>query len=698
MAKTVLLIDSATKLIVAETNPPGDLTTIEEMQGQGFTSHSADHQWVCRTLVAPASGMTITNSDGVAGDPTFAFTGDFAGLLGLTGTGFAVRETTGGTWVTRSLTGTANQISISDPDGLTGNPTFSLPQDIGTGSTMTLQGLNVTTLHVTGATGLQKAVGGTLTDAISGTDFAPATFTGATGSILKNDLSGGFTAAVARTDYLPATTGAAMQKADGAGGLTGATPNTDFLPATTGSAIQKAVSGGLTGAVSGVDYAPATFTGATGSVLKNDLSGGFTAATMNLDYLPGTTGNSIQKAAAGGLTAATANTDFLPATSPVVTDSLSTPALVATNTVGSENVAALVDYDFSGTPNWTGTNWVRPVTGTLTTVAVDSGAKTFTRTGGDFTADGFQVGMTVTWTGFTNGGNNGSFIVTTLTNTVMTCSGAAGLVTEGAGASVSASSNVWSHLVGANATTLANVNLDLGTPVTGQVFQLVYTVVTNTTGALTPSFGGSDGRTVGSVGGTIIGSTETITVSGSGPLTFTPDGSWVGWIDTVSLKPITPATVVIGSQSLGAQTLSAVKTGLAGSSVSKYQWSNAMVAGLGASLTGDLKVCTLPARTIVKNAYIVIDSAAGGVTTLTVALGRTGASYIDYIVASDAKAAANTVYGDGSAERGTNLTGYDMGSLQTFTDIYLHFVSTGTNLSTVTTSTGTVYLETVVLP
>lgn len=130
----------------------------------------------------------------------------------------------------------------------------------------------------------------------------------------------------------------------------------------------------------------------------------------------------------------------------------------------------------------------------------------------------------------------------------------------------------------------------------------------------------------------------------------------------------------------------------------RYDWTNAMVVALGAVLSGNVSVCTLPAKTILTNAYIVITSAGGTVTTLTVSLGRTAATYVDYIVASDAKAAANTVYGDASGERGTNLTGYDLPSFTGTTVVNAQFVSTGTNLNTVTTSTGTVYLETILLP
>lgn len=149
---------------------------------------------------------------------------------------------------------------------------------------------------------------------------------------------------------------------------------------------------------------------------------------------------------------------------------------------------------------------------------------------------------------------------------------------------------------------------------------------------------------------------------------------------------------------LTAATMTVTNNAVAKSSVTRVDWTNAMVTALGATTAGDVSVITLPAKTIVRNAYVVITGAAGTVSTLTVSLGRTGASYIDYIVASDAKAAANTVYGDASAERGTNLTGYDLPSFTGTTTLQAHFVSTGGNLSTVTNSSGSIFIETATLP
>jgi hypothetical protein len=130
----------------------------------------------------------------------------------------------------------------------------------------------------------------------------------------------------------------------------------------------------------------------------------------------------------------------------------------------------------------------------------------------------------------------------------------------------------------------------------------------------------------------------------------------------------------------------------------KASWTNAMVVALGANATGDITVATLPAKHKVIDVAVVIDTACQHADTLTISVGRTDTDYIDYIVASNAKAAANTVYGDASAERGTNLTGYDLPSYTATTAIKAHFVAGSGHLDDVTTCTGHVTITTQLEP
>ena len=155
--------------------------------------------------------------------------------------------------------------------------------------------------------------------------------------------------------------------------------------------------------------------------------------------------------------------------------------------------------------------------------------------------------------------------------------------------------------------------------------------------------------------------------------------------------------VAIAGQALTAATMTEENTARLLTATSSYTWSNAqLVTALGGGTTGDIKVATLPAKTQVNDALVVITGAASGPPSLTVACGRTSAAYIDYIVASDAEAAANTVYGDASGERGTNLTGYDLPSYTGTTDVYCHFIAGDT--TAVTGSSGRVILKTTLVP
>ena len=77
---------------------------------------------VAASLTAPAAGISIT---GGAGTITFALANDLSALEGLGGTGIAVRSAAD-TWVQRSVAVTASTgLSISNGDGVAGDPTLS---------------------------------------------------------------------------------------------------------------------------------------------------------------------------------------------------------------------------------------------------------------------------------------------------------------------------------------------------------------------------------------------------------------------------------------------------------------------------------------------------------------------------------------------------------------------------------------------
>lgn len=89
----------------------------------GIAAGNGTSALVGRTLTAPAAGITISNPNGATGNPTFALANDLAAVEGLATLGFAVRSATD-TWVTRTFTA-GTGITITNPDGISGNPVIN---------------------------------------------------------------------------------------------------------------------------------------------------------------------------------------------------------------------------------------------------------------------------------------------------------------------------------------------------------------------------------------------------------------------------------------------------------------------------------------------------------------------------------------------------------------------------------------------
>lgn len=219
--------------------------------------------------------------------------------------------------------------------------------------------------------------------------------------------------------------------------------------------------------------------------------------------------------------------------------------------LSAEYITDVKNRDFSAATDWAGTNWKIPLLAVAQAndITVAATGKTFTRTAGSFLTDGFQVGMSVTWSGFAKAGtlNNGTFVISTVTALVMTCSTAT-LSDEIPADYVacSATSPVWSHAVaGANAATLASAKLTAA-PANGDCFQIIITVVTKTANSLNVTIGSvSMNWALGKVAGTQTAYTFDIFAASASVLTITPGATWLGWIDDISVKKVTLASVLL---------------------------------------------------------------------------------------------------------------------------------------------------------
>jgi hypothetical protein len=133
------------------------------------------------SLIQPAAGITISNADGTTGSPTFALANDLAGVEGLSTYGLAAR-TADGVWTTRTLTGTAGRIVVTDGDGITSEPTFDLApitqSASGTFSKVTLDGFG-------------RVVGNTAVTTSDITALVDATYVNVAGDTMTGNLNMG---------------------------------------------------------------------------------------------------------------------------------------------------------------------------------------------------------------------------------------------------------------------------------------------------------------------------------------------------------------------------------------------------------------------------------------------------------------------------------------------------------------------------
>jgi len=347
-----------------------------------------------RSIAVSGAGLSVSNANGTGGDPTLALSGLPATLANLSGSGM-LAILSGNSINPRTITGTANQITMTDGDGQAGNPTVSLASDPvipGTGSIVMPKGttaqqpagsagafrFNTDTQtfdgYASGVWNQFSLVGGVTTFSAGSTGLTPASATGGVvtlgGTLI---VANGGTGANSLTGYVkgsgtsPMTAATTVPTTDLSGTVTNAqiaNPNVTF----NGVSVNLGSSGTITAATPnaltfGTGFTAGTFTGATAQTI--DLAN--TAVTA-ASY--GSASNTLTATvnAQGQLTAMAAT--------PIAITNLQISGL---GTMSTQNASAVTIT--GGTINGTTLGATTPAAGTFTNVAMTTGTITTLPTG-----------------------------------------------------------------------------------------------------------------------------------------------------------------------------------------------------------------------------------------------------------------------------------------------------------------------------
>lgn len=270
-----------------------------------------------RTFIDLADAAAArANLDLEPGVDVQGYDADLAALAGVASNGLLTR-TGAGTALARTLTGTSNQVTVTNGDGVAGNPTLSLPQDIHTTASPTFTGLTVTSVTGASGGGAITVTGGTAT-ASDGSAGGAATYRSANGSSTASGGNGGalaLTAGSAQGDHTAARSGGAVTITPGNGrGPTGGSAVT--IAAATGGTSStasgsSASSGGWTGAGGGNTTRTDGVAGAggVGGAISTTGGTGGTATGVNAATNTGGNGGSVSVTGGTGGTASNGSTN-----------------------------------------------------------------------------------------------------------------------------------------------------------------------------------------------------------------------------------------------------------------------------------------------------------------------------------------------------------------------------------------------------
>lgn len=96
--------------------------------GTGIAVKTTSNTVVGRSIASGSTGLSVANGDGVSGNPTISLTGQVLSLANASGAGLLALPNNG-TVTPVAITGTANQITVANGTGASGNPTIAIAGD-----------------------------------------------------------------------------------------------------------------------------------------------------------------------------------------------------------------------------------------------------------------------------------------------------------------------------------------------------------------------------------------------------------------------------------------------------------------------------------------------------------------------------------------------------------------------------------------
>jgi len=105
-------------------SPTGALLSLVN-SGTGFQVKTSSTAITGRSIAVTGAGLSISNGDGIAGNPTIGLAGQVLSLANLNANGL-MTITSGGVLNATSIVGTANQVGVANGSGTGGSPTISI--------------------------------------------------------------------------------------------------------------------------------------------------------------------------------------------------------------------------------------------------------------------------------------------------------------------------------------------------------------------------------------------------------------------------------------------------------------------------------------------------------------------------------------------------------------------------------------------